>query len=277
MKKIIAAILCLSSVAHAAPLNQADFARLEGQWRINGDDGAPACGKSNGDWTYGAKLTIEFRLTGGQIDFDTGAEGAGPQIVSKAEKSGNDYVLRFPDDETPFRMTPMGKDGMKIVSSGAEYYTGKVMRRCIAGEPRDAIKLSRADVKYLGTTVLTDAPQFVDARVKSGCKVKTYQYLSFDLADPVTPELRRQDSDALAMARDNKKKKLSIPVDDDGMGRWKIDGAVKTAAGYDVIVTELIAPNGSRGDKTTLSIVRTKDGISIPAWQRSYLRCISTE
>ena len=60
------------------------------------------------------------------------------------------------------------------------------------------------------------------------------------------------------------------------MGRWKIEGAVKTAAGYDLKVTELIPPNGSRGDTTTLSILRTKDGISIPAWKRNYLRCPST-
>ena len=69
---------------------------------------------------------------------------------------------------------------------------------------------------------------------------------------------------------------MPIPVDDDGMGRWKIDGAVKTAAGYDLTVTELIPPNGARGDKSTLSILRTKDGISIPAWKRTYLRCPST-
>lgn len=279
MKTALAAILCLSVVTPtmASPLAAADYSRLEGEWRMNGDDGAPACGKSNGDWTYGAKLMVEFQLTGGQIDFDTGAEGAGPQTVAKAEKTGNDYVLHFPDDDTPWRMTPVGKDGMKIISSGAEYYTGKLMRRCIEGAPRTGIQLARPDVKFLATTMLPDLPRFVDARAKGGCKAKAYQYLNFDFANPIDPEIRRTDSDALAMARDNKKRALPVPTDEDGMGRWKIEAAAKTATGYDLTVTELIPPNGSRGDKSTLAIVRTKDGIAIPAWKRSYLRCKGDE
>ena len=44
----------------------------------------------------------------------------------------------------------------------------------------------------------------------------------------------------------------------------------------DATLTELIAPNGSRGDKTTVTILRTKTGISIPAWKRDYLRCQDT-
>lgn len=275
MRKPLLAALIAVQPALAAPLTPADVSRLEGEWRINGEDGAPACGKPNGEWLYGAKLTIEFRLTGGQIDFDTGSEGAGPQTVAAAEKIGNDYVLRFPDDDTSFRMTLVGKDGMKITTAGAEYYAGKTMRRCREGVPRTAIKLDRADMTFLATTMLPQVPQFIDARTKGGCKAKAYQYLSFDLANPIDPELKREDSDALAVARD-RKKKLPAPTDDDGMGRWKIEGAMKTATGYDVTITELIPPNGSRGDTTKLSIQRTRDGISIPAWKRSYLRCPDT-
>jgi hypothetical protein len=36
---------------------------------------------------------------------------------------------------------------------------------------------------------------------------------------------------------------------------------------------ELIPPNGSRGDAMTVDVVRTKTGISIPAWKRDYTRC----
>lgn len=270
------AILCAAFTAagpfaaQAAPLSPADAARLEGLWQVNGSGNPDACGR-NGDWLYGIKMTMEFRLTGGQISFDDGAEGAGPQRIVKAEKTGNDTVLRLRDDDTPFRMTPVGKDGLKVLTSGAEGFIGKTFRQCTAGEARTGITLDRADMTFLAGTMLPELPRFVDARVKGGCKAAQYQYLNFDLADPVQPEIRREDNDALGVARF--KKRVTVPVDDDGMGRWIIEAATRTAAGYDFTVIELIPPNGSRGDKTKLSALRTKDGISIPAWKRSYVRC----
>jgi hypothetical protein len=277
MKKALPAILLLSlaaTAAPAAPLAPAEAARLEGLWQYSGENGEDACGRK-GNWTFGAKMTVEFRLTGGQVSFDDGSEGAGPILVTKAEKIGNDYVLHFKDDETPFRMAPAGKDGLKVLTSGAEGYIGKIFRQCTAGEARSSIRLSHADMTFLATTMLPDVPRFVDSRAKAGCKARQYQFLNFDLADPTRPEIRREDSDALAMARDSKE--VRVPVDNDGMGRWVIEAAAQTGAGYDFTVTELIPPNGSRGDKTVLTIVKTKDGISIPAWKRNYLRCTEME
>jgi hypothetical protein len=277
MKKALPAILCLSlavTAAPAAPLAPAEAARLEGLWQYGGENGEDACGRK-GNWTFGAKMTVEFHLTGGQVSFDDGSEGAGLILVTKAEKIGNDYVLHFKDDETPFRMAPAGKDGLKVLTSGAEGYVGKTFRQCIAAEARSGIRLSHADMTFLATTMLPDVPRFVDSRAKAGCKARQYQFLDFDLADPTRPEIRREDSDALAMARGVKK--VRVPVDDDGMGRWVIETATRTASGYDVTVTELIAPNGSRGDRNVLNIVRTRDGVSIPAWKRSYIRCPQME
>ena len=272
MKKHLIALACaaLPVNAQAASLSTADAAPLEGQWQVNGEPGA-ACGQN---FTYGIKMGVEFRLTGGQVSFDDGSEGAGPQTVVSAEKTGGVYVLHLKDDDTPMRIKLAGKK-LTITTAGAEGFIGKTFTQCLAGEPRSGIQLGKADMAFLATTMLPQVPRFVDARAKGGCKAAQYQYLDFDLADPVSPHLLREDSDALALARD--KKHVKVPVDDDGMGRWPIEAAVKTPAGYDFTLTELIPPNGSRGDKFKLSILRTKDGISIPAWKRSYIRCSGEE
>jgi hypothetical protein len=271
MKKLLAALVSLSSLsAQAAPLSPADAARLEGAWRYNGA-GSDACGRS-GKWLYGAEMTVEFRLTGGQVTLDDGAEGAGPHKVTRAEKKDGSFELELDGEPGPMRLAPIGTDGLKVTAYGAGGYVGKTFRQCSAADPRAGIKLDKADMTYLATSMLPVNPRFVDARAKN-CKAAQYQFLNFDLANPTDPEIRREDSDALGVARN--KKSVRVPVDDDGMGRWKIEAAVKTQTGYDFTVTELIPPNGSRGDKSTLSVVRTKDGIAIPAWKRSYLRCPS--
>jgi len=51
---------------------------------------------------------------------------------------------------------------------------------------------------------------------------------------------------------------------------------VKEAASLGGDVSELVPPNGSRGDSTTLDVMRTKTGIAIPAWKRNYIRCSFT-
>jgi hypothetical protein len=200
----------------------------------------------------------------------------GPQRVVSAERQGSDVVLRLKDDETTLRLRPVGKDGLKVVTSGAEGFVGKTFRQCIAGEPRSAIALDHADMTFLATTMLPEMPHFVDARVKGACKAAQYQYLDFDLANSTNPQILRQNSDALAAALANHKK-VTAPVDADGMGRWTIEGAVRTPGGYDFTVTELIPPNGSRGDKSKLAIQRTANGVTVPAWKRSYIRCPQEE
>lgn len=192
MKKLLTALFCFLPVtAHAAPLAGADAARLEGEWRVNGAPGADACGRS-GDWLYGIKLTMEFRLTGGQIAFDDGSEGAGPQRVTAAEKTGSDIVLRLADDDTPLRLRPAGKDGLTVIASSASGFVGKSFRQCSMGAPRTAIRLNRADMTFLATTMLPQNPRFVDARTGGGCKAAQYQYLNFGLADPERPTLGRE-------------------------------------------------------------------------------------
>lgn len=272
MKKSLALFFCLLPVtASAAPLAPGDAARLEGEWRNNAAPSSDACGR-NGEFLYGVNLTMEFRLTGGQIAFDDGSEGAGPQRVTASEKSGSEIVLRLENDDQPLRLRPVGKDGLTVAASSAPGLVGKTFRQCRSGAPRDGIALSRTDMTFLATTMLPQNPRFVDARSKGGCKASQYQYLNFDLANPVAPEIRRENSDALGAAI-FAKRKVTAPRDEDGMGRWVIEGAGKTATGYEFRVTELIPPNGSRGDTTRLAVQRTAAGIAIPAWKRAYLRC----
>lgn len=263
----------LPAMADAAPLPPVDTAHLEGDWRFNGAPHDDACGRA-GNFLYGIDIKMEFRLTGGQIFFDDGAEGAKPHRVLSAEKTGSDIVLMIDSEDAPLRVKLSGTGKFTITAAPAAFLdgVGKTFTQCLAGQPRDAIKLGKADMKFLATTMVPDAPRFVDARTKGGCKATRYQYLNFDLAAANFPQIRRETSDDLGAAL-AAHKKTATPMDSDGFGRWSIDGAEKTKAGYSVTVTELIAPNGARGDQMRLDIVVTRTGISIPAWKRSYLRC----
>ena len=45
-----------------------------------------------------------------------------------------------------------------------------------------------------------------------------------------------------------------------------------------ITITELIPPNGSRGDTMTITLVPTIDGrASVPEWKRSYMRCSANQ
>jgi hypothetical protein len=73
---------------------------------------------------------------------------------------------------------------------------------------------------------------------------------------------------------DGKKSPLGI----DEVSNWSIDKAEPTASGYKLNITELIPPNGSRGDTSTITLVPTIDGkAAIPEWKRSFIRCRASD
>jgi hypothetical protein len=60
----------------------------------------------------------------------------------------------------------------------------------------------------------------------------------------------------------------------DAVANWTVDKAEAVAGGYRLTITELIPPNGARGDTSVITLAAPVGGkTSIPEWKRSFLRC----
>lgn len=68
---------------------------------------------------------------------------------------------------------------------------------------------------------------------------------------------------------------MKLPLDD--LGNYTLESLTETGLGWEAALTELIPPNGSRGDTTTIRLQVKGDHVTIPEWQRDYLRCTTGE
>jgi hypothetical protein len=262
------ALFALATPAIAAPLSSADKAHLEGVWRSNDNAASDTCG-TDGKFQYGVEITIEFKLSGGQIYYEDQAEGSGIDQIVSSSKTGDTITLEQKDRHPGMQIKFSGKDNADI--------DGRMFGHCIDGAPRTAIVLTKEDVTYLSTGMVSSGispyygAYFVDARDPGACKAKVYQALHFNLINPAFPTIAHVDSDALK-AKLDANKKPGVAIDEDA--RWAMDGAHRTATGWQFKAAELAPPNSSRGDAVTIDVTRTKTGIAIPAWKRSYTRCV---
>jgi hypothetical protein len=270
MRILLAGLFLLATVpAIAAPLSTADKARLEGVWRSNGNPASDGCG-TDGKFLWGVEISIEFKFTGGDVYFEDQSEGSGGDHVVSSSKNGETITLTLTNRHPGWTV--------KWLDKNTADFDGTVFTHCQQGEPRTNVHLGRDDLSYLATGLTSTGTEpfygvfFVDARDPGACKAKVYQALTFGLRSPTYLFLARRDSNALK-TRLAAKKKPGIAIDTDGMGRWAIDGAQATPTGWRFTVADLVPPNGSRGDTTTLDVMRTKTGIAIPAWKRNYVRC----
>src|SRR5689334_1241721 len=103
------ALLALTTPAIAAPLTAADKAKLEGMWRSNDNSASDLCG-TDGNFEYGVEITIEFKLSGGQIYFEDQAEGSGIDHIVSASKTGDVVTLEQADRHPGMKIKFMGKD-----------------------------------------------------------------------------------------------------------------------------------------------------------------------
>ena len=259
MRAVLATLVFLLSagVANAASLTSAEQASLEGQWRN---------GCSDGDMT----VTIEFAVTGGVIWLDDGSEGADSYRIVSADMSKD-------------RMRFALKDGGKIVffrrsdgkMTGEEstrlQFEGRTFAHCQKPADRSAIKLSKAEIAQISAAMPPDNPVLVDERAKAGCKALDYQYLTIDLVGPLDFSMGRWNSADLA-EKETENKNVHLARDE--VTNWKIEKAESTPQGTKLTITELIPPNGSRGDTTTITLTKPVNGkIAIPEWKRSFIRC----
>lgn len=268
----LAALLAMFTAAQGAPLTPADQSKLAGEWRANPDKPDGACGQNAdiGD----IRFTVEFAVTGGQIFVDDGSE-ASQTFAVKGDSTAKALTLSLANNGS-WKFTHKG-DAL-VSDTPPDLYSslkGLVFHRCRPVASRAAIKLSKDQLGILSAATPPNHYIFVDARARQGCKALDYQYLTIDLVGPLGFTVGRWNSMHLAeQLADGKKLKLAI----DDVSNWTIDKAEAVANGYKLTITELVPPNNSRGDTTTITIAPTIDGrASVPEWKRTYLRCSASQ
>jgi len=264
---VLSAVLLFAAPAMAAPLSTAEKTALSGEWHMTGSAKTCQPGEQP-DLT----MSIEFAATGGTLALDDNSEGAGQYVIKSATTDGKEIDLDLGEDGV-LKFARSGKQLKAITSAGTVGdFSGQLFGHCVAAADRSAIKLERNDLRYLSTGMLPDDPIFIDARDRKGCKAIDYQYLSIDLVGPAGFKMGRANSFSVGEKLADGKK-VSLPQDE--LTEWIVQKADTVSGGYNLTVTELIPPNGSRGDTTTVFLKKTATGFDIPAWKRSYVRCTS--
>ncbi len=254
-----ALFLFVPIVAEAATISPADDALLAGEW-------ATACGmKADGSRL---RMVIEFAATGGQVSLDDGTEGAGQYPIKSATVTKDRVALSF-GEMGGFTFLRKGD----VLQGTSGDVANLSFTRCRPAADRSAIKLDRQALHYLSAQMPPDYAYFVDARVKDGCKATDYQYLTIDLVGPLGFTLGRWNSWNLA-----EKVAAGAKQPFDEVTNFTIDKAERMGTNYRLTVTELIPPNGSRGDTTTITLAPTPTGVlNVLEWKRSYRRCFASE
>lgn len=265
-------LAAFTAAAQAAPLTPADQLKLAGEWRANPDKPDGACGQnaSVGDMRF----TLEFAVTGGQIFVDDGSE-ASQTFAVKGDSTAKALTFSLAGSGS----WKFSRKGDALVSDAPpdlyDSQKGLVFHRCRPAASRAAIKLNKDQLGIVSSAMPPNHYIFVDARARQGCKALDYQYLTIDLVGPLGFTVGRWNSMHLAeQLADGKKPKLAI----DEVSNWTIDKAEAVANGYKFTITELIPPNNSRGDTTTITLAPTIDGrASVPEWKRTYARCSASQ
>ena len=284
---LAAALLLGSALANLAP-PQTDpgeaIALLEGGWRYDAMGAVPPdCDQPPAE--TGQTLIFEFAATGGKIawltpDGDPMALGVtisqpGPDRVAMITPDGPAFIFRV-DGETL-----VGED----MPDFAGVLKGKTFRKCYPAADRTKINLTHdkpplpmGDLAYLSKGTLGEQPRFVDTRFNKSpyevCTEPVAQYLFFDLVGPLGFSMGRWNTAQLAehLANGGTPK-----VQPDDVSNWTIEAVEPVENGWKVTATELIPPNGSRGDTTSFTVLTKENAMWIPEWKREYWRCTTGE
>jgi hypothetical protein len=251
-------------------LSPADKAVLAGEWRANAAKPDGACGRDAG--AGDTTMVVEFALTGGTITLGDGSEGGGAYAIGAADSADNHIRIALKDSgELWFVRRPGGLLKSQSSEGVSPEVAGLTFKRCREPADRSPIKLSAAQIAVISSVMPPDHAIFVDARAAGGCKALDYQYLTLDLVGPMGFSLGRWNSAHLAEAlADGKKPKLAR----DAVVNWTVDRAEAVPGGYRLTITELIPPNGARGDTSVITLAAPAGGkTAVPEWKRSFLRC----
>ena len=262
-----------TSVAPAAEDPGKVQALLAGGWRYEPDGSAPpAC--DQGPSEFGEVITFEFMVTGGRVQW-TNLNGEGLSLGVEASLDGRTIALISPDG--PGLKFELNEDGTLSGLEMAEFagdLTGKQFRKCYEPADRANIDGSAKALAYFGGGAEMPPVRFVDTRfAKKGqdlCLEPESQYLRLDMVGPLGFELTRWNSAAIA-EKLAVEETVKVPLDD--VSNFTLETLIQTGLGWEATVTELIPPNGSRGDTSTIRLQVKGDTVTIPEWQRDYLRC----
>ena len=271
-------VLCSQSVLAVSTATVPDApdgpeSLLAGGWRFEADGGAPPpCDQPPGE--AGEVITFEFAVTGGRVLW-TDAYGETLDLGVDAARDGKSLTLTTPDGPSlNFEVNDDGTLSGLEMADFASGLTGEQFRKCYEPADRTRIDGSAAALDFFGGAAETPAVRFVDTRfAKKGkdlCLEPEAQYLQLDMVGPLDFSLGRLNSAAIAekLAADEV---VKLPLDE--LSNYVLESLSPTGLGWEVTVTELIPPNGSRGDTTTIRLRVSGDLVTIPEWQRSYQRC----
>ena len=260
----LVAALLISTAAHAVPVTGVAREAFAGGWK------GAAC-NAGGDETP-VSFALEFALTGGQMNVDNNYESLGPRYVKTLDVSGDTVTLTL-DRGGKWTFKRPKPDTLVSIAPIADYadMKGVTFHRCYKPADRSAIHLDAKQTAAISAE-MPGGPTLIDLRAKGGCKATEYQYLDFDLVGPTEFKLHRWNSMAYAeKLADGGKSSLKT----DEIADFIIEKADAIPGGYRFSVTELIPPEGARGDTTTIMVMvdSAKHQATIPQWKRTYALC----
>jgi len=250
-------------------------ALLAGGWRYEPDGSAPpACDQAPSE--FGAVITFEFAVTAGRVIWTT-PDGEGMSLGVTASQDAANIVLITPGGPgLGFRVNADGTLFGGDMPEKAQDLSGKMFRKCYEPAGRAHIDGTAKALDFFGGGAETPPVRFVDTRfAKTGedlCLELEAQYISLDMVGPLGFSLARWNSAAIAeklMANE------AVKVWPDDIANFTLESLTQTGLGWEATVTELIPPNGSRGDTSTIRLRVKDDAVTIPEWQRDYQRCTS--
>jgi hypothetical protein len=254
------AVLAATS-ASATPVTGSARDALAGGWREGG------CGAAADE--NARTFTFEFAITGGQMYVESGDETARNHPVT-LDQTGDKLTVTL-DKTDKWIFTHKGDT--LVSTKPADLYSGfagVTFRRCAKPADRSAIHLDPKQTAAISSS-MPGGPMLIDLRAKRGCKATEYQSLDFDLVGPLGFTLHRWRSMALGETLADGGKPSVVT---DEPADFTIEKADAIPGGFRFTVTELIPPNGSRGDTTTIDVLIGKDHIAtIPQWKRRYAIC----
>jgi hypothetical protein len=271
---VFAAILFLTSfAAHAEGISKERQAYLEGVWSgVPTEVSADKLCSTTAPPAEATTLAIEFERSGGVAFVDDGTEAASRGPVQSPSEENGIIALKIGDQAWRFR--PDSKNVMYRVRSSASLggdVDTMVFKRCKPAADRSAIALDDAALKFLAADLPGDEAFFIDDRhaAKTGdrCAVQETQYLFFVLIGPSEFRVSRWNSFAIA-DKLAVKKPVKLPLDP--IADWKIETARADGKKFAVRMRDF---DNEKATPETIHIETKADGISIPEWKRTYVRC----
>lgn len=272
---IIAMVLTTLPVwAEGVQISKERQAFLEGIWSgVPADVSADKLCSRTAPPAGAMTLSIEFERSGGVIFADDGSElSIRGRITDASEANG---VTTLTVGEEVFRLRPDSDSIMSRVRSSASLggdVDTMVFKRCQKPADRSAIALDADGLKYLASDLPGDEAFFIDDRLvgKTGdrCAVQETQYLFFALIGPSEFRLSRWNSFALADKLAAKKQVKLPPLDP--VADWIIETARAEKGKY---VLRMRDYDNASALPEIVHVDVKADGISIPEWKRTYVRC----